>query len=40
MFLKRKLKRAKKIFNEINETTQEIEKELLKLKKVLSICQK
>ena len=40
MFLKRKLKKARKMFNEINETTLEIEKELLKIKNILSICQK
>ena len=36
MFLKRRLKKAKKIFNEINKTTLEIEKELKKLYKMLS----
>ena len=40
MFLKKRIKKAKKMINEINQTTQEIEKELLKLRNVLSICQK
>ena len=36
MILKRKLKKAKKMLDEINETTLEIEKELEKLYKILA----
>ena len=40
LFLIRRLKKAKKVYNEINDLTDEIEKELMKVKKMLTICQK
>ena len=38
--LLRRLKKAKKVYNEINDLTDEIEKELMKVKEMLTICQK
>ena len=38
--LLRRLKKAKKVYNEINDITNEIEKELMKVKEMLTICQK
>ena len=38
--LLRRLKKAKKVYNEINDITDEIEKELMKVKEMLTICQK
>lgn len=40
LFLIRKLRKAKKVYNEINDITDEIEKELMKVKEMLTICQK
>lgn len=40
LFLIRKLRKAKKVYNEINDLTDEIEKELMKVKEMLTICQK
>ena len=38
--LLRRLKKAKKVYNEINDLTDEIEKELMKVKELLAVCQK
>ena len=38
--LLRRLRKAKKVYNEINDITDEIEKELMKVKEMLTICQK
>ena len=38
--LLRRLKKAKKVYNEINDITDEIEKELMKVKEMLTVCQK
>ncbi len=38
--LLRRLKKAKKVYNEINDLTDEIEKELMKVKEMLTVCQK
>lgn len=40
ILLLRRLKKAKKVYNEINDITNEIEKELMKVKEMLTICQK
>lgn len=40
LFLIRKLKKARKVYNEINDLTDEIEKELMKVKEMLTVCQK
>lgn len=40
LFLIRKLRKAKKVYNEINDVTDEIEKELMKVKEMLTVCQK
>lgn len=40
LFLIRKLRKAKKVYNEINDLTDEIEKELMKVKEMLTVCQK
>lgn len=40
LFLIRRLKKVKKVYNEINDITDEIEKELMKVKEMLTICQK
>ena len=40
MLFKRKLKKERKIFNEINDKIAEIEKELLKVQAMLANCQK
>lgn len=40
LFLIRRLRKAKKVYNEINDITDEIEKELMKVKEMLTICQK
>lgn len=40
LFLIRRLKKAKKVYNEINDITDEIEKELMKVKEMLTVCQK
>ena len=40
ILLLRRLKKAKKVYNEINDLTDEIEKELMKVKEMLTICQK
>lgn len=40
LFLIRRLRKAKKVYNEINDLTDEIEKELMKVKEMLTICQK
>ena len=40
MFLKKKIFKMKRVFNEINTINEEIEKELLKVKTMLSNCQK
>lgn len=40
LFFKRRIKKARNLFYKINETNLEIEKELLKVKKMLTICQK
>lgn len=38
--LLRRMKKAKKVYNEINDITDEIEKELMKVKEMLTVCQK
>lgn len=38
--LLRRLRKAKKVYNEINDLTDEIEKELMKVKEMLTVCQK
>lgn len=40
LFLIRRLRKAKKVYNEINDITDEIEKELMKVKEMLTVCQK
>lgn len=40
LFLIRRLRKAKKVYNEINDITDEIEKELMKFKEMLTVCQK
>ena len=40
LFLIRRLRKAKKVYNEINDLTDEIEKELMKIKEMLTVCQK
>lgn len=40
ILLLRRLKKAKKVYNEINDLTDEIEKELMKVKEMLTVCQK
>lgn len=40
LFLIRKLRKAKKVYNEINDITDEIEKELMKVQEMLTVCQK
>ena len=40
LFLIRRLRKAKKAYNEINDLTDEIEKELMKVKEMLTVCQK
>lgn len=40
MLFKRRIKKAKKIYYEINENISEIERELNKIKTMLSVCQK
>lgn len=40
LFLIRRLRKAKKVYNEINDITDEIEKELMKIKEMLTVCQK
>lgn len=40
LFLIRRLRKAKKVYNEINDLTDEIEKELIKVKEMLTVCQK
>lgn len=40
LFLIRKLRKAKKVYNEINDLTDEIEKELMKVQEMLTVCQK
>lgn len=40
LFLIKRLRKAKKVYNEINDITDEIEKELMKVKEMLTICQK
>lgn len=40
MSLKKKIFKMKRVFNEINTINEEIEKELLKVKAMLSNCQK
>ncbi len=40
LFLIRRLRKAKKVYNEINDLTDEIEKELMKVKEMLTVCQK
>jgi hypothetical protein len=40
LFLIRRLRKAKKVYNEINDLTDEIEKELMKVQEMLTVCQK
>lgn len=40
LFLIRRLRKAKKVYKEINDLTDEIEKELMKVKEMLTVCQK
>ena len=40
LFLIRRIRKAKKVYNEINDITNEIEKELMKVKEMLTVCQK
>ena len=40
LFLIRRLRKAKIVYNEINDITDEIEKELMKVKEMLTVCQK
>jgi ribosome-associated translation inhibitor RaiA len=40
LFLIKRLRKAKKVYNEINDITDEIEKELMKVKEMLTVCQK